>query len=188
MSTVTPCTSFRSDRWRNADQAYEAMAMAKPIVSTRIVWKGFPCGTPTIWYLRPSRRLRGRGSAPPEGPCGAHRARGPRTGLRQDPRQLAHAGRSSPARVAPWRGRKRVPRGHSPGPRRCIASPCTRKLLARLLPEWLFARLAERHYLRVVRSFFAPEAPLFAQLVDRGDHVATSAPTSAGTRGSSRRQ
>ena len=44
-------------------------------------------------------------------------------------------------------------------------------MLARVLPEWLFARLAERHYLRVVRSFFAPEAPLFAQLVDRGDHV-----------------
>jgi len=43
--------------------------------------------------------------------------------------------------------------------------------LTRFLPDWLFIRLAERHYVRIVRSFFAPEAALFARLVDRGDHV-----------------
>jgi FkbM family methyltransferase len=44
-------------------------------------------------------------------------------------------------------------------------------LPSRILPEWLFTRLAQRHYLRVVRSFFAPEAALVGRLVDRGDHV-----------------
>jgi FkbM family methyltransferase len=44
-------------------------------------------------------------------------------------------------------------------------------LASRFLPEWLFTRLAERHYLRIVRSFFAPEATLVGRLVDRGDHV-----------------
>jgi FkbM family methyltransferase len=43
--------------------------------------------------------------------------------------------------------------------------------LARCLPDRLFGRLAERHYVRVVRSFAAPEASVAARLIRPGDHV-----------------
>lgn len=44
-------------------------------------------------------------------------------------------------------------------------------MLTHLLPDWLYAPLARRHYVTVVRSFSSPEASLLARLVDRGDHV-----------------